>query len=185
MKLSVLTTLAVATLSTDNCNAFSTNYNPTTRNSVVALNANANSDNNDNDNGNTESGFMTRRAAAAAMFLSASAGLAQAATAADTSLDFALPSYDPKMKGFGEGSEAYFKKGTIVKNGDVESQQMIDPGADEKEKQLAAMRKAEEQRKVALAKKKADQKERDEESARRAKEKKARDKERLKDIWNS
>ena len=99
------------------------------------------------------------------------------------SLDFALPTYDTKMGGFGEGTEAYTKKGGDMKTST--SLNMADPGADEKEKQLASMRKAEEARKSALAQKKAVQKEREDEDKRRAKEKKERDAERLKNIWNS
>jgi paraquat-inducible protein B len=135
---------------------------------VVALKA-ANANANDE-----EAGLMTRRAAAAAMLLSASASLAPlAARADDTSLDFSLPTYDAKMSGFGEGKEAYLKTETVVQNGN------------EKEKQREAMAKAEEARKEALARKKAEQKEREEETKRRALEKKARDAERLKNIWNS
>lgn len=117
------------------------------------------------------------------MALAAAPAAVLAATEqASTSLDFALPSYDTKMLGFGEGSEAYVIKGSIKTSTDA---LMADPGKDEKEKQLASMRKAEEARKEALTKKKAEQKERDEEGARRAKEKKERDAERLKNIWNS
>ena len=58
---------------------------------------------------------------------------------ADTSLDFALPSYDTKMSGFGDGNEAYVKKGAIAKEGILEDKMMTDPGSDEKEKQRAAM----------------------------------------------
>lgn len=99
------------------------------------------------------------------------------------SLDFSLPTYDTKMGGFGEGTEAYTKKGGEMKTSTAEF--MADPGADEKEKQLASMRKAEEARKDALAQKKAVQKEREAEDKRRAKEKKERDAERLKNIWSS
>lgn len=178
MKLPLLTTLAVA-LSRSECNAFSASRNA--RNSAVVLKAANNVDNTD------EAGIMSRRTAAATMFFSASASLIAApmAAQADTSLDFSLPSYDTKMGGFGEGNEAYVKKGAIAKDGVTSDKLMTDPGADEKEKQLASMRKAEEARKEALAKKKAEQKERDDEAKRRAKEKKARDAERLKNIWSS
>jgi hypothetical protein len=180
MKLSVLTTLAAVTLSTHNCNAFSTSRR-TPQTPVIALNA-ANSDNADSD----DAGLVTRRAAAKAMLLSASAALVASpmVAQADTSLDFALPSYDTKMSGFGDGNEAYVKKGTIVRDS-IENKMMTDPGADEKEKERAAMAKAEEARKEALTRKKAEQKDRDDETKRRAKEKKARDAERLKNIWSS
>ena len=182
MKLSVLTTaLAAVTLSANNCNAFSTSRPaPRTTPVTVALNAAANSDDSD------DAGVVTRRAAAKAMFLSASAALMASpmVAQADTSLDFALPSYDPKMSGFGDGNEAFVKKGTIS-SGSVQSKLLTDPGGDEKEKQRAAMAKAEEARKEALVRKKAEQKDRDEETKRRAKEKKARDAERLKNIWSS
>ena len=171
MKLSVLTTLAAASLSAhNNCNAFS--MGSTSRPSVVALKAS---------NGDSESGPVSRRAAAAAMasLIAASPMVAQAA---ETSLDFSLPSYDTKMSGFGDGNEAYVKKGSIGGAGD---QLMTDPGADEKEKQRAAMAKAEEARLEAKARKKAEQKAREEEDKRRAIEKKKRDKERLANIWNS
>jgi hypothetical protein len=103
--------------------------------------------------------------------------------AESTSLDFSLPTYNTKMEGFGEGNEAFTKKGGDMKTSTSEF--MADPGADEKEKQLASMRKAEEARKDALAQKKAVQKEREAEDKRRAKEKKERDAERLKNIWSS
>jgi len=104
------------------------------------------------------------------------------ADAPGTALDFSLPSYDTKMTGFGEGTEAFVKRGKIKTSTDA---LMADPGSDEKEKEASSMRKAEEARKVALEQKKADQKERLEEDKRRAKEKKARDAERLKNIWSS
>jgi len=146
-----------------------------------------NAGNNDNANAeNDDAGVMSRRTAAAVMFLSTSASLiAPMAARADTSLDFSLPSYDTKMSGFGEGSEVYVKKGNISKFGETSDALMTDPGADEREKELAFMRKAEVARKDALAKKKAEQKEREEETKRRAKEKKERDAERLKNIWSS
>lgn len=103
--------------------------------------------------------------------------------AAETSLDFSLPSYDTKMSGFGDGSEAFVKQGQI--KSDTADTLMTDPGSDEKEKQFASMRKAEEARKKILLKKKAEQKAHQEEDKRRAAEKKKRDAERLKNIWNS
>jgi hypothetical protein len=92
----------------------------------------------------------------------------------DTSLDFSLPKYDTKMGGFGDGKEA-------ILNG---SDDMTDPGANEKAKQLEAMRKAEEARLQAKAAKKAQQKALEEESKRRAELKRAENAERLKTIWN-
>ena len=177
MKLSVLTTLAAGSLSAQNSNAFS--MASTSRSSGVALNA-VNGEN------EYDSGLVSRRAAAASMLTSvgliaASPMIAQA----DTKLDFALPSYDPKMSGFGDGTEAFVKKGTIGSDGSLQSKRMTDPGADEKEKERSSMAKAEEARKEALAKKKAEQKEREDEDKRRAIEKKKRDKERLANIWNS
>jgi hypothetical protein len=84
-----------------------------------------------------------------------------------TTLDFSLPSsYDTKMGA---------SKGNAMR---------IDPGANEKEKQLESMQKAEESRKAALDKKKAEQKARQDEDKRRAIEKKKRDAERVKNIWN-
>ena len=172
MKITLLTTLAVALFSQSY--AFSTRRRPG-RTAVATTLSAASSDD--------IHGAVTRRTAVAmvASFVAAP----MAAQAADTALDFSLPTYDSKMGGFGEGSEAYLKKGQIVKDGVSGSKLMIDPGSDEKEKQIAAMKKAEEARKEALARKKAEQKERDEEAKRRAIEKKARDKERLANIWNS
>ena len=175
MKISVVTTLAAVAHFSHNGYAFSTLQSaPRTTTAVTALNA-VNSDD--------VEGFMTRRAAVA--MVASLVVTPMAAQAAETALDFSLPTYDSKMAGFGEGSEAYLKKGQILKDGGTASQLMIDPGSDEREKQAASMRKAEEARKVALAKKKAEQKERDEEAKRRAIEKKKRDKERLANIWNS
>ena len=175
MKLSVLTTLAAASLSASNCDAFG--VASTSRPASVAMKA-ANSET------EADSGLVSRRAAATAMlgFIVASPMVAQAA---DTSLDFSLPSYDTKMSGFGDGSEAYVKKGTIGSDGSLQDKLMTDPGADEREKQRASMAKAEEARLEAKAKKKAEQKMREEEDKRRAIEKKKRDKERLANIWNS
>jgi len=172
----------------------------------VALNAADNHDNDKNNTGNNSVGVVVNsisRASflsAAAVFLPATlitvvAPVAQAIEPSQlsgssnnilladaTSLDFSLPSYDTKMTGFGEGTEAFVKRGKIKTSTDA---LMADPGSDEKEKEASSMRKAEEARKVALEQKKADQKERLEEDKRRAKEKKARDAERLKNIWSS
>ena len=98
------------------------------------------------------------------------------AMADTTSLDFSLPKYDTNMQGFGDGTEAILNtRGRADRT---------DPGANEKEKQEESMRKAEEARQQAKAQKKAQQKELEEEAKRRAAEKKARDAERLKNIWN-
>mmetsp|Transcript_17222 Transcript_17222/g.39804 ORF Transcript_17222/g.39804 Transcript_17222/m.39804 type:complete len:172 (-) Transcript_17222:197-712(-) len=171
MKISVPQTLAVVALSSHTCDAFSTLRQPARSTALKAANFD-----------DTE-GVMTRRTAAAVVASLVAAPMA--AQAAETALDFSLPSYDSKMGGFGEGAEAYLKKGEIPKGGGTASELMTDPGSDEREKQAASMRKAEEARKIALAKKKAEQKERDEEAKRRAIEKKKRDKERLANIWNS
>eukprot|EP00536_Pseudo-nitzschia_multiseries_P008378 jgi/Psemu1/287755/fgenesh1_pg.211_\ len=179
MKLFRVTILAVA-LSTSNCDAFSTCSN--SRQAAVELRA-TNTDRVESEH----AGVLSRRNAAAAMFFTGAATLIAApkASVADTSLDFSLPSYDTKMSGFGDGSEAFVKKGKIANAGEVADALMTDPGADEKEKQAAAMRKAEEARKAAVAKKLADRKAAEEEAKRRAQEKKARDKERLKNMWSS
>ncbi len=115
-------------------------------------------------------------AAAADLGPPPSSSLTLLAAAADTatSLDFSLPSsYDPKMSGFGEGKEAYLNSPTS----NTES-------SSEKEKELIAMRRAEEARKEALAKKKAEAKAREEETKRRAELKKRENAERLKNIFN-
>jgi hypothetical protein len=109
----------------------------------------------------------------------ASANAAQAAESTTTTLDFSLPSYDPSMKGFGEGSEAYSSK-----LDGKEAGKMVDPGSNEKDKQLRSMQLAEEARQQALAKKKAIAKARDEEEKRRAEEKKAKNAERFASIFN-
>jgi hypothetical protein len=110
----------------------------------------------------------TPAAAAATLLLGFTLASPLPSVADGTSLDFALPSYDTKMRGFGEGTEA----------------RLTSAGASEKEKQTVAMRKAEEARQEQLQKKKAEVKERQEEDKRRALEKKARDADRLKNIWN-
>ena len=94
---------------------------------------------------------------------------------AETALDFSLPKYDTSMTGFGEGNEARL----------YDKREMTDPGANEREKQQESMRKAEEARKERIAREKAAQKLRDEEARAKALEKKARDAERLKNIWAS
>jgi hypothetical protein len=98
------------------------------------------------------------------------------AMADSTSLDFSLPKYDTNMQGFGDGAEAILNtRGRADRT---------DPGANEKEKQEESMRKAEQARQEAKAQKKAKQQALEEEAKRRAAEKKARDAERLKNIWN-
>eukprot|EP00529_Nitzschia_sp_RCC80_P036004 CAMPEP_0113454098 /NCGR_PEP_ID=MMETSP0014_2-20120614/7691_1 /TAXON_ID=2857 /ORGANISM="Nitzschia sp." /LENGTH=166 /DNA_ID=CAMNT_0000345499 /DNA_START=118 /DNA_END=618 /DNA_ORIENTATION=- /assembly_acc=CAM_ASM_000159 len=92
----------------------------------------------------------------------------------ETSLDFSLPKYDTKMSGFGDGKEA-------VLNG---SNDMTDPGTNEKAKQMEAMKKAEEARLEAKAAKKAQMKALEEEAQRRSELKKAENADRLKNIWN-
>lgn len=98
--------------------------------------------------------------------------MSSAAFAVD--LDFSLPAYDTKMSGFGEGTEAILNK----------SSDLTDPGANEKTKQSEAAIKA------ALALKEKRFKEQEmkklkyEADKQRALEKKARDAERLKNIWN-
>jgi hypothetical protein len=120
--------------------------------------------------------LMTRRTqitqtAAALLGLVASPMMANA----ETSLDFSLPSYDAKMQGFGDGKEAILNtKGSADRT---------DPGANEKEKEQETMRKAEQGRLEAKARKKAEMQALEDESKRRAAEKKARDAERLKNIW--
>ena len=109
--------------------------------------------------------------------VSISMGAAPLVAGADpTSLDFSLPQYDAKMQGFGDGKEAILN----YRGRDDRT----DPGANEKEKQADSMRKAEEARLAAKAQKRAAQKAAEEESKRRALEKKARDAERLQNIWN-
>ena len=93
-----------------------------------------------------------------------------------TSLDFSLPKYDTQMGSFGSGAEAILNtKGSADRT---------DPGANEKEKQLESMRKAEEARLAAKQKKAEKFKALAEESNRRAAEKKARDAERIKTLFN-
>jgi hypothetical protein len=89
------------------------------------------------------------------------------------SLDFSLPKYDTKMGGFGDGTEARLEA----------RRELTDPGSGEKDKELAAMRKAEDARKERMKKEKEVKKERENEDKRRAMERKERDAERLKNIW--
>lgn len=113
---------------------------------------------------------------AAALLLGAACIMGPMCAMAETTLDFSLPSYDTNMQGFGDGKEAILNtKGR---------EDRTDPGANEREKQLDAMRKAEDDRLAAKAKKKAELKALEEEANRRAAERKARDAERLKNIWN-
>jgi len=114
--------------------------------------------------------------AAAALMFGAACVVGPMAVMAETALDFSLPSYDTNMQGFGDGKEAILNtKGRADRT---------DPGANEREKQVDSMRKAEEARLEAKAKKKAEMKALEEEANRRAAERKARDAERLKNIWN-
>lgn len=87
------------------------------------------------------------------------------------SLDFSMPSYNPgsTASGFGEGVEAYLQEGG---------------GNGEKEKQMEAMRKAEEARKERLAKQKELAKQRAADDKARALAKKAENERRLKNIWD-
>lgn len=142
--------------------------------------------NNYNDNNVNMEGTVSRRnavKAAAMLFVGTSSltmimkGPMTVAYAAETALDFSLPTYDTNMAGFGDGKEAILNtKGSADRT---------DPGANEREKQEDAMRKAEEARLAQKAKKLAERKAREDEDRRRAAEKKARDAERLKNIWNS
>jgi len=99
--------------------------------------------------------------------------MSSAAFAVD--LDFSLPTYDTKMSGFGAGTEAILN----TKSGDL-----TDPGSNEKTKQSEAAMKAA----IALKEKRIKEKEMKklqyEADKQKALEKKARDAERLKNIWN-
>ena len=94
-------------------------------------------------------------------------------------LDFSLPKYDSGKSsvGFGQGNIAML-------NSRDSASTMIDPGANEKEKQAAAMKKAEENRILRVATEKAAKKERELEYQQREAEKKLEKAERLKNIWN-
>ena len=112
----------------------------------------------------------------AALLLGAACMMGPVVALAETSLDFSLPTYDTNMQGFGDGKEAILNtRGRADRT---------DPGANEQEKQVDAMRKAEAARVEAKLKKKAELKALEEEANRRAAERKARDAERLKNIWN-
>lgn len=125
----------------------------------------------------SDEGAILSKAAMAAAVLGCSLMMGPMIAGADsTSLDFSLPSYDSKMSGFGDGTEAY-----LTKQGRADR---TDPGANEKEKQAVSMQKAEEARLEAKEKKKAEMKALEDEAKRRAAERKARDAERLKNIWN-
>jgi hypothetical protein len=111
-----------------------------------------------------------------ALLLGAACMMGPVVAVAETSLDFSLPTYDTNMQGFGDGKEAILNtRGRADRT---------DPGANEQEKQVDAMRKAEAARVEAKLKKKAELKALEEEANRRAAERKARDAERLKNIWN-
>jgi hypothetical protein len=108
------------------------------------------------------------------------AGLALGLTLVSSSafaveLDFSLPSYDSKMSGFGAGTEAILNSKT---------QSLTDPGITEKTRQKETATKA------ALALKEKRLKDQEAKKAQyaaeaeKAVEKKARDAERLKNIWN-
>jgi hypothetical protein len=90
-------------------------------------------------------------------------------------LDFSLPSYDAKMSGFGSGTEAVLNSKT---------NSLTDPGVNEKSKQETAAIKA------ALALKEKRTKEQEMKKLQyaadeqKAVERKARDAERMKNIWN-
>mmetsp|Transcript_128256 Transcript_128256/g.369372 ORF Transcript_128256/g.369372 Transcript_128256/m.369372 type:complete len:166 (+) Transcript_128256:123-620(+) len=119
---------------------------------------------------------LAKATSAAALLLGWTLMGPMTAMADSTSLDFSLPKYDTNMQGFGDGTEAILNtRGRADRT---------DPGANEKEKQEESMRKAEEARQQAKAQKKAQQKALEDEAKRRAAEKKARDAERLKNIWN-
>lgn len=113
---------------------------------------------------------------AAAFLVGAACMMGPMVATAETALDFSLPSYDTNMQGFGDGKEAILNtKGRLDRT---------DPGANEREKQADAMRRAEADRLEAKSKKKAELKALEEEANRRAAERKARDAERLKSIWS-
>lgn len=87
-------------------------------------------------------------------------------------MDFSLPSYDNSLQntnGFGVGSESYLGDQVDKREG---------------EKQVDAMRKAEEARLKRVAEKKAEAKAREEEIKQRALERKKRDADRLKGIFD-
>jgi hypothetical protein len=95
------------------------------------------------------------------------------------SLDFSMPKYDS-----GKASVGFGLGNSVTLNSKGTASTMIDPGANEKEKQAAAMKKAEENRKVRMATEKAAKKEKELEYQQREAEKKLEKAERLKNIWN-
>jgi hypothetical protein len=111
-------------------------------------------------------------------------GLPSVANAEATQLDFSLPSYNPNMSGFGEGSEASSTKIEGRNTGNAADNSYTDPGADEKEKQLRSMQLAEQARKEALAAKRQKLAAIEQEEKRRAAEKKAKNAERFASIFN-
>jgi hypothetical protein len=104
-------------------------------------------------------------------------GWASVATSANAvELDFSLPSYDTKMSGFGQGTEAILNSKT---------DDLTDPGANEKIKQEEAAKKAAYALRDDRNRKAEMRKLQYEADKQRALEKKARDAERLKNIWSS
>jgi hypothetical protein len=98
------------------------------------------------------------------------------------SLDFSMPKYDGDTSG---KSAVGFGLGNAVRlNSQDTASTLTDPGANEKEKQAASMRKAEENRVLRVATEKAAKKERELEYQQREAEKKLEKAERLKNIWN-
>jgi len=147
-------------------NAFAPPTTPSQHRSTSALSALP-----QRDNESTEKKFSLG-APVAGLILGLSL-MSSAAFAVD--LDFSLPSYDAKMSGFGEGTEAILNK---------KSDSLTDPGANEKTKQSEAAKKAA----IALKEKRMKEQEMKklqyEADKQKALEKKARDAERMKNIWN-
>lgn len=94
-------------------------------------------------------------------------------------LDFSMPSYSEsgKAAGFGLGNQATLNSRNTATS-------LTDPGANEKEKQAAAVKKAEEARIVRMASEKAAKKEKEVEYQQREAEKKAEKALRFQNIWN-
>jgi hypothetical protein len=88
--------------------------------------------------------------------------------AASETIDFSLPSYNPNMGGFGDGTEAKLSEAK---------------GGDEAAKQREAMLKAEEARKARLVQKKEEAKAREAEEKARAQQRKEASKDRFKEIF--
>jgi hypothetical protein len=164
-KMKVTLAFVLNMLLSTSCNGFTTTTTTTTTSSQRQMTILLATGKNNNNVVNT----------AAAILLGVVLTAAPLAGMAETSLDFSLPKYDAGMSGFGEGNEARL----------YDRREMTDPGGNEKEKQLESMRKAEDARKERIAKEKAVTKARDDEARQRAAEKKARDAERLKNIWAS